>query len=103
MKIRKTFVVLVVYFAAVSASHAAEPYRFAYRTDTPLVLTDLIVARPLGLVGTVVGTALFIGLSPFTALAAIAPPHDAFARTADILIAQPAAYTFVRPLGAFYE
>ncbi|MDD5033713.1 MAG: hypothetical protein PHE55_03060 [Methylococcaceae bacterium] len=63
------------------------------------VVVDLAVVRPIALVGTAVGAALFAGLSPFTALASIAPPHDAFSRAADALIGMPACYAFFRPLG----
>ncbi len=69
------------------------------RQDSAFVLFDVIVYRPLGLVATIVGAALYVGISPFTALASIPPPHDAFAKVGDILVVAPAAYTFQRPLG----
>lgn len=81
--------------AAPSATTAAVPER----NDSAFVLFDVIVYRPLGLVATIVGSALYVGLSPFTALASIPPPHDAFAKVGDILVVAPAAYTFQRPLG----
>ena len=62
---------------------------------------DILISRPLGLATTVAGTALFVVFSPFTALSSIAPPHDAFARTADVFIVVPATYTFLRPVGKF--
>ena len=62
---------------------------------------DILITRPLGLATTIAGTALFIVFSPFTALSSIAPPHDAFARTADVFIVVPATYTFLRPVGKF--
>ena len=62
---------------------------------------DLLITRPLGLAATVTGTALFIVMSPFTALSSIAPPHDAFERVADVFIIVPATYTFLRPMGKF--
>ena len=62
---------------------------------------DILITRPLGLATTVVGTALFVVMSPFTALSAIAPPHDAFDRVADVFIVVPATYTFLRPIGKF--
>ena len=60
---------------------------------------DILIFRPLGLATTITGTALFIAFSPFTALSAIAPPHDAFERVADVFIIVPATYTFLRPMG----
>ncbi len=65
------------------------------------LLTDVIIVRPVGLVGTLAGGALFIGLSPFTAIANIPEPHNAFDRVGQVLVGAPYAYTFVRPLGYF--
>lgn len=63
------------------------------------VMLDILFYRPVGLIATVIGTGLFIGTSPFTALASIPAPHDAFAKTGRILVLSPASYTFVRPIG----
>ena len=62
---------------------------------------DILITRPLGLATTITGTVLFVAFSPFTALSSIAPPHDAFERTADVFIVVPATYTFLRPVGKF--
>lgn len=54
---------------------------------------DLLVARPLGLAATVIGTVVFVASLPFQALAGnVADP-------AKQLVAEPARFTFVRPLG----
>jgi len=63
------------------------------------VMMDVLVYRPIGLIATVIGTGVYIGISPLTALASIPEPHDAFVKTSKILILSPANYTFVRPLG----
>ena len=55
---------------------------------------DLILLRPLGLVATVVGTAVFIVSIPFSALGGNT------GEAAKALVVAPAKYTFVRPLGA---
>lgn len=60
---------------------------------------DLLIFRPVSLAVTVAGTALFVAMSPITALSSIAPPHDAFERVADVFIVVPATYTFLRPMG----
>jgi hypothetical protein len=73
--------------------------RLEKRDDSAFVLFDIIVYRPLGFAATIVGAALFVGISPFTALASIPAPHDAFEQTADILIFTPGEYTFTRPIG----
>lgn len=68
------------------------------------VLADLVLLRPTGLALTAAGAALFIGTVPLTAIASVAPPYDAFEIAADALVATPAAFTFLRPLGEFsYE
>jgi len=63
------------------------------------VMMDVLFYRPVGLIATVIGTGVYIGISPLTALASIPEPHDAFVKTGKILILSPANYTFVRPLG----
>jgi hypothetical protein len=54
---------------------------------------DLIVMRPLGLAGTLIGTAIFIVALPINALTLN------FKDPARRLILEPARFTFVRPLG----
>jgi len=89
-----------------SGHHHADPYHSKHRSkayrsedyDKSFIPLDLLVFRPLGLLTTIAGTGVFIGVSPFTALASIAD-HDAFHKTANIFIAAPASYTFSRPLG----
>jgi len=68
-------------------------------TDPGFVILDVLFYRPMGFAATIIGAGAFIGLSPLTAFASIPEPHDAFVKTAKILILAPAAYTFIRPLG----
>ena len=85
----------------ISSSACAEPLSLiAEEQKTLNVITDIMVIRPISLIGTLTGAALFTVFSPFTALAAIAPPHDAFARAADAFIGVPDCYAFNRPLGS---
>lgn len=65
------------------------------------VVADIAVVRPLSFVGMVVGTAIFVALSPATALATIPAPHKAFQQMADTLIIDPAKFAFTRPAGDF--
>lgn len=68
------------------------------------IVADVAVVRPLSFVGLVAGTAIFVGLSPLTAIATIPAPHTAFQDMAETIIVKPAKYTFVRPAGDFdYE
>lgn len=64
--------------------------------DTPsgaAMVADLVIVRPLSLVGTVLGTAFFVVQLP---LAAIQLDVETPARK---LVLEPARYTFARPLG----
>ncbi len=69
------------------------------QNDPGFVLLDVLLYRPLGLAATIIGTGVFIGVSPLTALASIPAPHDAFVKMSNILIRFPADYTFIRPIG----
>jgi hypothetical protein len=71
------------------------------QASAPAVLADLLMLRPFGIGMTVVGGALFLATAPFTAIASIAPPHDAVQRSGNALFVGPAAFTFYRPLGEF--
>ncbi len=63
--------------------------------DAPMMIADVIIARPVGLVSTVVGTALFIVALPFTI------PSSSVAPVARALVAAPFKFTFKRPVGDF--
>ncbi|MCF6252716.1 MAG: hypothetical protein L3J75_15830 [Methylococcaceae bacterium] len=67
--------------------------------STLFVIPDILIYRPIGLAVTAVGVGVFAALSPFTALAQISPPHNAFEKTSDILIMGPGRFTFARPVG----
>lgn len=81
-------------------SVSAPTYAEKNENYSPLIaLTDILIYRPLGLAVTAAGAAMFTAISPFTALAHISPPHDAFKKTSDFLILAPWKYTFARPVG----
>lgn len=65
--------------------------------DPAVIIADLVVARPLGLVVTVIGSAVFIVALPFAALG------DNVDEVKDSLVITPAEYTFQRPLGRFED
>ncbi len=69
--------------------------RAAEGADAPRMSADVIIARPVGLVSTVVGTALFIVALPFTI------PSGSVAPVARALVAAPFKFTFTRPVGDF--
>lgn len=70
-----------------------------FKADPAFTLLDILIYRPIGLAATIAGAALFVGTSPLIGLASIPRPHDAFPQAFDILVNNPAAYTFARPLG----
>ena len=55
---------------------------------------DLVFIRPLGLAGTVAGSAVYVVSLPFTLLGGNA------GEAGKKLVVEPAAYTFTRPLGS---
>ncbi len=88
------FVILTLTFipfgSAVLAQEEAED------VDIPgKMAVDILLARPIGIISTVLGTALFIVSLPFSALGG--NTKQAY----ENLIAKPAKYTFKRPLGDF--
>ncbi len=60
-----------------------------------LMVADLLLVRPLGIVATVLGTAVFIVALPFAAIAGNAE------KASQKLVKKPAAFTFTRRLGEF--
>jgi hypothetical protein len=95
MKKLISFFILLSVMCSSSVAHSQS----VEQTDPGFVLLDVLLYRPVGLAVTIIGTGLFIGMSPLTALASIPAPHDAFVKTSKILILAPADYTFVRPVG----
>lgn len=83
----------------ISFSNLAKAEAEIGKYDPLFALTDIVFLRPMGLVATVAGSALFIGLSPVTALASITPPHDAFSHMGHYLVLTPVKFTFSRPIG----
>jgi hypothetical protein len=59
------------------------------------MLADTVMVRPLTLVGTAVGVVTFVITLPFSALG------GNVGEAGQILVVDPAKYTFIRPLGVF--
>ncbi len=91
--IRLFLLLLVISYSNVSYSQSAA------QTDPGFYLLDILLYRPVGLVVTIAGTSAFVAISPLLGLASIPEPHDAFQKTAGILVLAPATYTFIRPIG----
>jgi hypothetical protein len=59
------------------------------------MIFDFAVVRPVGIIATAVGCVFFVVSSPFSALG------GNIGAAGEMLVKDPAAFTFKRPLGAF--
>ncbi len=83
--------------ASFGGAFALEKHPFTEKKDTTagFMVLDALMVRPLGLGATILGTAVFVLALPFTA------PTGYTKKSYDKLMADPAKYTFTRPLGFF--
>lgn len=86
--------VLVFTWATFPALAAEKKYVVGEDRNAPAMIFDILLLRPLGLVGLAVGTAVFVVSLPFSALGGNT------GEAAKKLVVAPAKYTFTRPLGA---
>ncbi|MGA7178707.1 MAG: hypothetical protein WBX11_03835 [Thiobacillaceae bacterium] len=87
----------LIAFALIAApwsSLADDPNTVSGDKSTDMAV-DLLIMRPLGLATTVIGTALTIVALPFTI------PSGSVRESAQMMIVEPAEFTFNRPLGEF--
>jgi hypothetical protein len=87
--------VVALLLAAQSASAAAQQNETLSGDPASDMVIDVLLVRPLGVVGTVLGVALTVVALPFTL------PSGSVESSARTLILAPADYTFKRPLGEF--
>lgn len=85
---------LAVLLAASLPVLADDPNTVSGDRTTDMVV-DVLVVRPLGLATTVVGAVLTVVALPFTI------PSGSVRDSAEMMIVNPAEYTFKRPLGEF--
>jgi hypothetical protein len=84
--------------SASGSSHVHYSYYgngFAESGSAEAMIADALVARPIGLVTTVVGSAVYVVSLPFSLLGG----NEKQAR--EKLVKEPTAFTFKRPLGKF--
>jgi hypothetical protein len=80
--------------STMALADANEPAQADNYDATGLAMAaDFVIARPLGLVATLVGATIFLAALPFEAMSGTVDEG------ADYLVTQPAKYTFTRPLG----
>ena len=95
MKTTIKAVLFTILLSMASVSFAEYGYYEDDQLDDQEVIVDLLLARPLGLVGSVVGLATQgVGLL-------FSVPGENYAETGVILVEDPLNYTFNRPLGRF--
>ena len=94
-RLKACLIALVIAVAPLSAT--AENNDTVTGDKATDMVVDLVVARPLGLAATVIGTVLTVVALPFTI------PSGSVESSARELIVKPAEYTFNRPLGEFHR
>lgn len=97
MKKAAIAVFLAVFLAVSTASEAYQDLQTRGEPSGEAIVFDIILARPLGLVTIVAGTAIFIVGLPFTI------PTGSVGASAEKLIADPFRFTFIRPVGELSE
>ncbi len=93
---KRLSLVLAFSLALSSAIFSSNVVAANYDVNQPsggAMLADTVLVRPFMLVSTVVGVAAFIVTSPFSLLG------GNIGEAGKMLVVEPAAYTFVRPLG----
>jgi len=89
-------IVLTGIVALPSVVWAQETY--AQQMDKPTgteIMFDLVIVRPLGMVGLALGTTLFVASLPFLLVTGSAE------NAADALVDEPFKFTFVRGMGEY--
>ncbi len=86
---------LILTVLIVPASVWATPARYRVGHEPVAMMVDGVIARPLGLASTVIGSAFFVLTLPFTI------PSDSVDSAKRQMIDYPAWFTFKRPLGEF--
>lgn len=89
------FLIITLVFIPFGTSAFAAGKTVEKENSGALMTADFILARPLGIVATVFGCAVFIVSLPFSALGGNTK------QAAQKLVKEPASFTFTRPLGEF--
>ncbi len=67
------------------------------KPDGSIIVLDVLLARPLGIVSIALGVGVFIIALPFTL------PTRSVGTAADKLVAEPFKFTFIRPIGETHD
>jgi hypothetical protein len=91
---RKVLVIPVLAAAMLAGPvHAIDQEQIGREPTTNEVLADALVARPVGLVGAVIGAVAWVVALPFTL------PSGSTDQATEALVNNPLRYTFRRPIG----
>jgi len=91
------FMISVFLIAPVASTALADEYFEKEDPSGALMIFDVIMVRPIGIVATVVGSVFYVISLPFSLLG------ENSDEAGQALVKDPAAYTFSRPLGEFPE
>ena len=96
--LKKNIIVLLI-LAIIMATFTVQPVSAQNSVDEPTgasMTADLFLVRPLSIVGTVVGCAVYVLALPFTVWS-----KDRLNAAGKNLVVIPGEYAFVRPIGEF--
>ena len=91
------FMISVFLIAPFASTALADDYFEREDPSGALMIFDVILVRPIGIVATVVGSVFYVVSLPFSLLG------ENSDEAGQALVKDPAAYTFSRPLGEFPE
>jgi hypothetical protein len=98
-KIKKHTLIFLLISALVCVPLGASAFAAAQTSNEEVtgstMTADLLLVRPLGIVATVLGCAVFVVSLPFSALGGNTK------QATQKLVKEPAEFTFTRPLGSF--
>jgi hypothetical protein len=89
------FLIAALVFIPFTSSALARSKKLTEENSAGAMAVDLLVVRPVGVVSLVIGSALFVVALPFSLLGGNT------GESAKKLVAEPAKFTFNRPLGEF--
>ena len=97
MAIKSAIIVMATMLVTVpfGSPALAQEYFEAKEPGGGAMMYDMVVLRPIGLVATVIGSAVWLVSLPFSAAG------DNVGTATEKLVKDPAAFTFIRPLGEF--
>ena len=91
------FMISIFLIAPVASTALADEYFEREDPSGAMMIFDVILVRPIGIVATVVGSVFYVISLPFSLLG------ENSDEASQALIKDPAAYTCSRPLGEFSE